>query len=167
MTMRPMLFVAVLFAACATAPRGPVPIAPQPMPLVMDQLAGPGRVDLTAFKGQVVLLDLWASWCPPCKEELPLLDAMARRLAGDGVVIVAVSVDEDKAAARAFAGRHGEWTLTLAHDPQGTIPERLQPPKMPSAYLIDRAGTLRYINAGYEPGDAPLIEARLRELARR
>lgn len=154
-----------LCAGCATAPRGPVPIAPRPMPLVMDALPGSGRVDLSALKGKVVLLDLWASWCPPCKEELPVLDQMARRLAAEGVVIVAVSVDEDRAAARAFAERRGDWALTLAHAPQ--VAEELQPPKMPSSYLIDRTGTLRYMNAGYEPGDAALLEARLRELARR
>lgn len=168
MTMKPLVLSLALLlgAGCATTPRGPIPTTPRPMALVMDALPGAGQVDLGALKGKVVLLDIWASWCAPCKEELPLLDDMARRLASEGIAIVAVSVDEDRAAAQAFLRRRPSWALTLAHDPQGKIPELLQPPKMPTSYLIDATGTLRYINAGYESGDAPLIEARLRELAR-
>jgi len=57
------------------------------------------------------------------------------------------------------------WALTLAHDPEGKIPELLQPPKMPTSYIIDREGIIRYVNYGFVPGDAPTIERRLTELA--
>ena len=66
---------------------------------------------LSCYRGKVVLLDVWASWCGPCKQELPMLDDMARRLRGDGVEVLAVSVDQERAnvvevpAARGRAGR--------------------------------------------------------------
>jgi thiol-disulfide isomerase/thioredoxin len=161
--MRAAIFLLALGCATTSAQApsqhvgGPLP------PLVMERFTG-GRLDLDAFRGKVVLLDLWASWCPPCKDEMPVLDDMAGRLAGDGVVIIALSVDEDRAAAEAFLATRPQWRMILAHDPQGTVPERLQPPKMPTSYIIDADGIVRYVNAGFEPGDGPRIEARLRAL---
>lgn len=137
-----------------------------PMPdLQFARLDGRGDIRLGALKGKVVLLDIWASWCVPCKEEMPLLDEMAGRLHRRGVEIIAVSVDEDRASAEAFAGTRARWTLTLAHDPQGRVPDLLQPSKMPTSYVIDGAGVVRAINSGFDRADAPRIEARLRQLA--
>jgi thiol-disulfide isomerase/thioredoxin len=137
-----------------------------PMPeLHFARLDGRGDIRLAALKGKVVLLDIWASWCVPCKEEMPLLDEMAGRLRRRGVEIIAVSVDEDRANAEAFAGTRPRWTLTLAHDPKGRVPDLLQPAKMPTSYVIDGAGVVRGINSGFDRDDAPRIEARLRQLA--
>jgi thiol-disulfide isomerase/thioredoxin len=137
-----------------------------PMPdLQLTRLDGRGDIRLGALRGKVVLLDIWASWCAPCKEEMPMLDEMAARLHRRGVEIIAVSVDEDRANAEAFVGTRPRWSLTLAHDPQGRIPDLLQPPKMPTSYVIDGAGVVRAINAGFDRADAPRIEARLRDLA--
>jgi thiol-disulfide isomerase/thioredoxin len=137
-----------------------------PMPdLRFSRLDGRGDIRLASLKGKVVLLDIWASWCAPCKEEMPLLDDMAGRLRRRGVEIIAVSVDEDRASAEAFVGTRPRWSLTLAHDPQGRIPDLLQPSKMPTSYVIDGSGVVRAINAGFDRSDAAKIEARLRELA--
>jgi cytochrome c biogenesis protein CcmG, thiol:disulfide interchange protein DsbE len=133
--------------------------------LSMDAFWERKEVRLSAHRGKVVLLDIWASWCVPCKDELPVLDDLAQRLRGQGVVIIAVSIDEDRGAAEQFLKRRPRWSLTLAHDPSGTIPDRLQPPKMPTSYLIDRQGILRHVNAGFDRGDGPRLEAQLRALA--
>jgi thiol-disulfide isomerase/thioredoxin len=119
-----------------------------------------------ALAGKVVLLDIWASWCGPCKEELPLLDAMAARLKSKGVTIVAVSIDESREDAMGFLNARGStWSLSLAHDPQGRVAERLKPPKMPTSYIVDRAGIIRHVNSGFERDDVAKIEARLTQLA--
>jgi cytochrome c biogenesis protein CcmG, thiol:disulfide interchange protein DsbE len=123
-------------------------------------------VDRTAWHGKVLLLDLWASWCAPCKEELPILDGLAERLARQGVVVLAVSIDEDREdAVRFLDSRARPWALALAHDPEGRVAERLAPPKMPTSYIVDRAGIIRHINEGFQRGDAEAIEARLVALA--
>lgn len=137
---------------------------PIPKIVVRDVRSGEA-IDVGALRGKVVLLDIWASWCGPCKEELPLLDEMAARLKSKGIEFVAVSIDEDKAAAEGFLSGRARWTLTVAHDPNGKVPALLQPPKMPTSYLIDGRGVLRYVNAGFERADAKKIEKRLLALA--
>ena len=76
------------------------------------------------------------------------------RLKAQGIDVLAVSVDQERANVDKFLQGHGHWALTIAHDPAGAIAERLQPDKMPTSYVIDRAGIVRYVNAGFVPDDA-------------
>jgi thiol-disulfide isomerase/thioredoxin len=168
--MKKLLLSLVLSLGCATlgggSGGGSGPAPDQPMPdLTLRTIHGKGSIRLASLKGKVVLLDLWASWCPPCREELPLLDDLAQRLRGEEIEIIAVSVDEDRAAADEFLRRRPRWHLTLAHDP--SVAEALNPPTMPSSYVIDARGRLHEVNAGFESGDIHRIEARLRALASR
>jgi len=136
-----------------------------PVPEIKVDSLGGKKIDVASFRGRVLLLDVWASWCGPCKQELPMLDAMARRLKAQGIDVLAVSVDQERANVDKFLKGHGKWALTIAHDPAGAIAERLQPDKMPTSYVIDRAGIVRYVNAGFVPDDAAVIERRLLEVA--
>ena len=137
-----------------------------PMPsVVVKRFEGGGKIDLGALKGKVVLVDIWASWCAPCMEEMPLLDEMAGRLKEKGVQIIAVSVDEDKESAQTFLSSRPSWSLTVAHDPKGKLPAVLQPGKMPSSYVVDADGIIRYVNEGFERGDLKVLEKRLVALA--
>jgi thiol-disulfide isomerase/thioredoxin len=169
--MRSLLLGLLLSLGCgslgaAGGGSGSGPVADQPMPdLTLKPMHGRAPIRLASLKGKVVLLDLWASWCPPCREELPLLDDLAHRLRGQGVEIIAVSLDEDRAAADELVRLRPRWHLTMVHDP--SVGERLNPPTMPSSYLIDARGRLQQVNAGYQPGDIERIEARLRALASR
>ena len=162
--------VVVLASACATGAgagrgegRGPGVGRPAPE-IVVDRLNGK-TLALSSLHGKVVLLDVWASWCGPCKQELPMLDAIAARLHKRGVEVVAVSVDQDRENVDKFLGARPRWNLTVAHDPKGAIADTFQPEKMPTSYVIDRAGIVRYVNSGFEPGDAKEIEQRLSDLA--
>jgi len=137
-----------------------------PMPsILVQQFDGGGKIDLGSMKGKVVLVDIWASWCGPCKEEMPLLDELAGRLKKKGVEIIAVSIDEDKESAEAFLSSRPRWSLTVAHDPKGKLPDALHPGKMPSSYVLDAHGIIRYVNEGFERGDLNAIEKRLVALA--
>jgi len=137
----------------------------RPIPaLTFDRLTG-SPLSLAALHGKVVLLDVWASWCAPCKQELPMLDDIARRLGPRGVEILAVSIDQDLSNLKSFLGAKHRWNLTVAHDPKGAIADTLQPDKMPTSYVIDRHGIVRYIQAGFVPSDAAAIERRLADLA--
>ena len=163
---------ALALAGCATAGAGgggesgghqvgaPVP------EIHVESLAGKD-LGIDDFRGKVVLLDVWASWCAPCKQELPMLDDMAKRLRADGVEVLAVSIDQERANLVKFLKARPHWALTIAHDPKGAIADRLAPEKMPTSYVIDRQGIIRYVNSGFEPSDAAVIERRLVDVARR
>jgi thiol-disulfide isomerase/thioredoxin len=167
--MKKLLLLLTITSGCAAlgaSGGGGGPAPDQPMPdFTFRPMQGKGSIRLASLKGKVVLLDLWASWCPPCREELPLLDELAQRLRGEGVEIIAVSVDEDRAAADEFVRQRSRWHLTMVHDP--SVAEALNPPTMPSSYMIDARGRLHEVNAGFESGDIHRIEARLRALASR
>jgi len=137
----------------------------KPAPEIVVQRLNGKPLALSSLRGKVVLLDVWASWCGPCKQELPMLDAIAGRLRGRGVEILAISIDQERDNVLKFLGSRTHWSLTVAHDPGGAIAETLQPDKMPTSYVIDRAGVIRYVNMGFEPSDAAVIEQRLAELA--
>lgn len=173
-----LVFGSLLATACATPTAGET--APRtrvsqkhkqrqvgtPMPsIVVKEFQGNRKIDLGALRGKVVLVDIWASWCAPCQEEMPMLDAMAARLKKKGVEIIAVSVDEDRESAQAFLSKRSSWTLTVAHDPKGEVPEVLEPAKMPTSYVVDGQGIIRYVNEGFERGDIKSLEARLTALA--
>jgi cytochrome c biogenesis protein CcmG, thiol:disulfide interchange protein DsbE len=134
--------------------------------IVVERLDG-RSLSLSSLRGKVVLLDVWASWCGPCKQELPMLDAIAGRLRGRGVEVLAVSVDQERDNVVKFLSGRAHWSLTVAHDPRGAIADTFQPDKMPTSYVIDRAGIIRHVNSGFETSDAPVIERRLAELADR
>jgi thiol-disulfide isomerase/thioredoxin len=156
---------ALLPLGCATAGGEGLAVG-APAPMVAVTGFDGQTYDRRALAGQVVLLDLWASWCGPCKEELPLLDAMAARLRPKGVTVLAVSLDENREDAVGFLKSRGvRWSLSLAHDPDGRLADRLKPARMPTSYIIDRAGIIREVNAGFEREDVARIEARLTQLA--
>jgi thiol-disulfide isomerase/thioredoxin len=163
-----------LFSSCATTTGGDPPSgaaaaeshdvgAPAP-PLSVKALSGK-TIEVSSYRGKVVLLDVWASWCGPCKQELPMLDAMASRLHGRGIEVLAVSIDQERENVVKFLRGRSRWALTVAHDPKGQIADRLQPDRMPTSYIIDRAGIIRYVNRGFQPSDADLIERHLIDVA--
>src|SRR4029079_18243493 len=103
---------------------------------------------LSEFKGRVVLVDFWASWCAPCKASFPALDALHEEFHDAGLDVVAINVDEDAKSARAFlAGRSP--SLNLLFDPKGRSPEAFKVEGMPSSFLIDRDGNIRYRHMGF------------------
>ncbi len=164
--------VALSLVACAsasaTAPTSdarPAVVGRALPDLQLTPLNGGKGLRMSELRGKVVLLDVWASWCAPCKQELPMLDDMAGRLRSKGIEIVAVSIDDSREDAETFLRSRPRWTMRLAHDPEGKVPGRLQPPKMPSSYIVDRKGIIRQLNAGFERADAQKIEARLLEMA--
>ncbi len=126
--------------------------------------AGGARLRLSSLHGKVVLLDFWASWCEPCKKELPLLAQMAKRLKPKGIEIVAVNIDDDKQKALDFM-KTRSLSLTVVADTGKSIVGRWEPPKMPSSFAIDKNGVVRAVNGGFEPGDESKIEAQLTSLA--
>jgi thiol-disulfide isomerase/thioredoxin len=123
----------------------------------------PGRLDLTPYHGKVVLLDFWASWCPPCRKSFPWMKTLAATYGERGLVVVTVGVDRDSAAARAFLEKEGV-TFEVVLDPKGEIARAFGLEGMPTSYLIDRRGLVRAEVVGFQPSETRKTEARIAAL---
>jgi cytochrome c biogenesis protein CcmG, thiol:disulfide interchange protein DsbE len=100
---------------------------------------GGRTIGVPNFGGKLLVLNFWATWCPPCIEETPSLSAFAREFAGKGVVVLGVSVDKDEKAYKAFLQQHKPAFLT-ARDPGATINADYGTFKYPETYIIDTKG---------------------------
>lgn len=103
---------------------------------------------LDGLHGKVVLVDFWASWCAPCLHSFPWMNELQQKHAGDGLVIVAVNVDQDRALADAFLKKLPA-EFRVEYDPAGTLAQQFGVENMPTSFLIDRAGRIRVRHAGF------------------
>ncbi len=152
----------VLLFMCAGSAHalGPGDAAPQ---FAAPALNGSSTVDLSEFRGKVVLLDFWASWCAPCLKSLPNLQALNDEFADSDFAVVAINVDKEPAEALQFLSKNAIRYPSVS-DPEGKLPERFELSAMPTSYLIDRNGVIRYIHEGFERGDENTLRSRILSL---
>ncbi len=122
-------------------------------------------VSVLPHKGQVVYLDFWASWCTPCKASFPFMNALHEEFGSKGLTILAVNVDEQKAAADRFL-QQVPAKFRIAYDPKGVTPEQYAVKAMPTAVLIDRRGQIRHVHAGFRERDREALRAQVETLLR-
>ena len=134
-----LLAILLTLSGCYSGSRPPRIGAPAPdfTVRVSDR-----TVTLSQLRGQVVVLNFWATWCPPCIEETPSLVVMQERLKAKGITVVAVSVDVDESAYRRFLKDHGVNLLTV-RDPDQKTSGIYGTFKFPETYVIDRNGVMR------------------------
>ena len=160
-------WVLVALAACAgprSAERKSSKLGAR-LELVAPDLSG-ADVDVGAQQGQVRVVDFWATWCEPCKEALPALDALARDLGPRGVAVYGVSIDEDRAQLAAFLAR-SPVGFPVLWDKGAVRVQRFDVTTMPVTLIVDRAGTIRHVHQGWESSrreaDRKEVEALLAE----
>jgi peroxiredoxin len=120
-------------------------------------------VQLSQLRGSVVIVDFWASWCAPCRDELPVLEALYQKYRGKGLVVVGVGQDADAAKMAKFL-RATELSFPVVHDAEGAVARRYAPPKMPTSYIVDRQGLIRHVHAGFRASDKDALERELKAL---
>ena len=120
-------------------------------------------LDLESYRGKVVYLDFWASWCRPCAQSFPFLDTLSREHEGRGLVVIGVNVDTERALAERFLARH-PVSFQVVYDPTGALAERWQLETMPMAFLIGKDGTVRVRHAGFKSDDRQKLEAEVDQL---
>lgn len=113
--------------------------------------------------GKVLVVDFWASWCKPCGKSLPWLSQLAAAHAAEGLVVVAVNLDEDLGKAEKQLAAL-DPAIVVVHDPEGVLAERYALEGMPSAFVYDRQGKLRATHVGFLPAEAVARAAAILDL---
>ena len=151
--------LAVLLAGCGGADRGPT--VGEPVADYAAMTLEGDSVSLSSLRGEVVLLNLWATWCVPCRTETPYLQSIAEQHRGEGLHVVGVSQDVGDATGdiRAFVEEYGV-TYTILHDPQTRGLDLFRVIGLPGSFLIDREGVLRWMQYGpIREGDSAFLRA--------
>ena len=130
-----------------------------PVACLADFKEGEKLPDLASFelegklpdglKGQVILLDFWASWCGPCKSSFPVMEELTNKFTGQGLTVIAVSVDEKRENVELFL-KSAKVSFTVVRDAQRKLVAAADIRSMPTSFLIDRSGKIRFIHAGFD-----------------
>jgi thiol-disulfide isomerase/thioredoxin len=156
---------ALLASALLAAPRlAPAVEEGQPAPqFALASLSGDGKVSVAAHRGKVVYVDFWASWCAPCLKAVPALEKLRKEFPASDFQVIAINLDRDLERARKFLADHPVG-YPSASDPDGKLPVAFGLETMPTSYLLDRNGVVRYVHRGFRAGDDVEIRKRIREL---
>jgi thiol-disulfide isomerase/thioredoxin len=146
-----------VLAACGSLAAGLARAAQSaPAPAVAD-----APIDLSEWKGKVVYLDFWASWCVPCRQSFPWMNTMQQRYGRDGLVVVAVNMDQNRLDADAFL-RQYPADFTVRFDPRGQLAQGFKLRGMPTSALLDRNGKVLLVHEGFRSKDVATLEDSIR-----
>ena len=109
-------------------------------------------VSLAQYKGQVVLINFWASWCGPCRQEMPLLESIYKKYNRMGFTLLGVNVEPNSQAANDWL-KATPVSFPILYDNDSKVSKLYDVAGMPSTVIIDRSGNLRVLHRGYKPGD--------------
>ncbi len=135
---------------------------PAPM-FAAPALDGEGTVELSRYRGKVVYLDFWASWCAPCLVAIPEIEELRSEFPSQEFQIIAVNLDQKKKKALRFLSKNPVG-YPSASDPKGRLPDQYGVDTMPTSYLIDRDGVIRYVHRGFRRGDGAKLRKEIRAL---
>lgn len=162
--MKHFIFLALcaLLSMGAHASKKPVD-GPVPAPdFTLKTLTGES-VRLADLRGQVVMINFWASWCGPCRQEMPLLNKIHDDYHKAGFTLLGINLDEQTSAAQAFL-KTTPVTFPILHDAGGKVADLYKNTAMPSSYFIDKKGNVAHLHRGYRPGEEQDYRKQIRKL---
>lgn len=118
---------------------------------------------LEEYRGKVVYLDFWASWCGPCRQSLPLLNQLRSELGADNFEVIAVNLDQNPEDGKRFLQKY-PVNYPVLTDTSGSTPQKYQLSGMPTSYLIDQKGNLKGVHQGFRSGDIDKIREAVKTL---
>lgn len=124
-----------------------------------------GELSLFGLKGQVVMINFWASWCGPCRQEFPALDQIYRKYKPMGFEMVGINVESEKADAERFLGKT-PVSFPILFDPDNKVSGNYGVSAMPTTFLVDRQGRVRWQHRAYKPGDEAKYIEQIRAVLR-
>ena len=151
------LAAAFVLPAFAASSSGPAPAF---------QLSGRNgkAIDLSQYKGQVVMINFWATWCKPCRDEMPLLEDIYKKYKPMGFTLVGVNVEPDSKAAEAWLAKQKPVSFPIAFDTDSKVSKMYKVAVMPSTVFVDRKGNIRIMHKGYKPGDENIYLTQIRSM---
>ncbi|MDR0568180.1 MAG: TlpA family protein disulfide reductase [Spirochaetaceae bacterium] len=181
--MRNIVFIAPLFALCAAAygepmnlPAGvPEAFAKAGLPLLREKLRirdfsltalDGGVITLTSLKGKVVFLNFWATWCPPCRAEMPSMEILYQRYKNAGLEFIAVDIMENPQAVRNFL-KNTSYTFPIVLDADAAVSRQYGIQAVPATFIIDRDGMIIFAGAGARNWNSPAVFAAFEQLLSR
>lgn len=160
--VRGLPFIIIIgFLTISAASEGKIKVKMSAPSFSLEKLDGSGEINLKNYRGKVVLIDFWATWCPPCKESLPFLNKMQKKY--KNFEVIAINIDDDRAQAQAFLEEQG-LSLNAAYDSSKSVVALYDVPAMPTAYLVDQYGKVRFIHTGYSSENVKKLEFAIRGL---
>ena len=120
------------------------------------------NVRLAELRGDVVMLNFWATWCGPCRQEMPLLEKLSQRYRDLGFTLVGINVEEDASGMEKFL-KDVPVSFTILRDGENKVAKQYGVDGMPSTVIIDRNGVVRYIHRGYKPGEEAQYEQQVKQ----
>lgn len=155
-----------LFAAlclCLLASAGMALEPGEPVPPLVESVGGTSPDILPDYAGKVLYIDFWASWCGPCRKSLPALNELYGDLQERGLEVLAVNLDESKADMDRFLEKY-PVDYRIVQDPQGINPKVYGIPGLPTAYIVDRSGTVQAVHIGFKKNDKERLRTALEAL---
>lgn len=159
--LRRIVYALALLLVPATIPAMPATGSSAP-DFTLKSDAG-ANLKLSELRGEVVMINFWATWCAPCREEMPLLNQLYEQYRKVGFTLLAVNIDDDPAKARAMARKLGV-NFPVLFDTDKRVSKLYDVAAMPSTLLIDRDGRVRYVHRGYVAGVEKKYQSQIREL---
>jgi cytochrome c biogenesis protein CcmG, thiol:disulfide interchange protein DsbE len=157
-------------AADMPTPEPGHPLLGRPAPeFSAEDVMGEGPIGIKEAHGRVVVLDFWATYCMPCKASFPKYQQLLEQL-GPDLAIIGVSVDDPDDTKKEQLEEFVKVTgakFAIAWDKDKSAAQLYSPPKMPTAFVIDRAGVVRHIHSGYETGEEALIAEEIKALLKK
>lgn len=139
----------------------------QPAPeFSLPTLSKDQATSLSQFKGKVVYLDFWASWCAPCRTSFPLLNKLHEKLKAQGFEVVAINQDEEKANAEKFM-KEVPVSFTILRDADGSWANKYSIESMPTSFILDKQGVIQKVHKGFASDDIKELEQKITELLKK
>ena len=136
-----------------------------PAPAFQLGSLGGKPISLAQYKGQVVMINFWASWCGPCRQEMPVLEQLHKKYKPMGFTMLGVNVEPDSALAAQFL-KATPVTFPILLDTKSEVSKLYSVPGMPTTVIVDRKGTLRWKHVSYKAGDENEYLNQIRTLVR-
>jgi peroxiredoxin len=137
-----------------------------PAPNFTLQSNAGGQVSLASLKGKVVMVNFWATWCVPCRQEMPHLEALYEKYNSLGFELLAVNVEKNNAEGARKWLEETPVTFPVLFDPENKVTKLYKVQTMPSTVIIGRDGTMRFMHNGYKPGYENDYQTQVRALLR-